>query len=319
MLAGRGFGRGSGVLEGLTREQDVELRKALARRLGGVDVAEAQAGEAEATREDIQEFAASESALDRGLAREMEEGRLTLAEAQLAQSAGQFDTELDFRRWATERGFEENEINRAWSTSERIGGQEFVTGEREAGQAFVTGERLSSQEFQTGILGMQQSFATGQLILADELEKNRDNDTRIAQTAYNLGLAGQELPPDMAENGIAVNAYRAGQAGTAVQDAERQWISDIDFRNAQIAGLDPDSPEFQNDLRRIFGKVIDTEAPVNIPETSDEDLLSRRDEMIKAFRADPTGADIDELIRINIELVSRGVLTKEEIQNDLRL
>lgn len=59
-----------------------------------------------------------ENSMQRGLEREVEAGRLTLAQAQLAENVSQFDTEQEFKAWALEQGWVESDIQRAWTSGE---------------------------------------------------------------------------------------------------------------------------------------------------------------------------------------------------------
>lgn len=71
------------------------------------------------SQDDQQQFLSSESTLDRQLQREIESGRLTLEEKELAQNASQFDSKLDFDRWATQQGLDQQVADRVWQSSEQ--------------------------------------------------------------------------------------------------------------------------------------------------------------------------------------------------------
>lgn len=79
-----------------------------------------EAQRAWATNERIAEhaFLAGEATLDRQLQTEIEEGRITLAESELAQRIYEFDSQQDFETWALEEGWSQDAIARAWQSGE---------------------------------------------------------------------------------------------------------------------------------------------------------------------------------------------------------
>jgi len=150
-MASQGIAKGSGIYESQLREFDVNSRKELGSRLGSVNLSEAQAlearreaelGRTQQTKERLgtqdfaaaqselgrlqqtserlgtQDFAAVQEDLNRSLTQSIETGKLTMQAAQLAQEGAKFDNEMQFKKYALDSGYEENDIQRAWQEIE---------------------------------------------------------------------------------------------------------------------------------------------------------------------------------------------------------
>lgn len=100
-----------------------------------------------------QKFQAGESALDRELSQTQFGARLGLDQQQLGETIRQFNSKLDFDKWATQAGLNQQEADRLWKSSESDKQRAYEGGERQLDRALE-----SSQFAQT--LGLQKEQLT---------------------------------------------------------------------------------------------------------------------------------------------------------------
>lgn len=242
-LSAQGMGTGSGVNEKQQRLLDVESAKNEAQSLAPINVAEASAQEQERQQEQQRQFQSGESALDRQLTRDLEAGRISQQDKQMALQASQFDSEMAFKTWATEQGYKENDINRAWQANQNANQMEFQ-------------EKMSDKTFgqNQAIQSMQNDFATNRMRLADQIDDKNKLQQGMMDSAYKQGLAGIELPQDELDkmSDLEYNAYQQGLAGRTYEDYQSERDAQIQYKNALITKLDPDDPNFQDQLNGIY-------------------------------------------------------------------
>lgn len=116
-LAAQGLSGQTGFREARQRELETGLSQALSRRLGEIDVGEAQADVALSEAERQREFLSEENTLNREQARELAEKGFSLQETSLElqrqgidQQAAQFTASQEQARYLAEKGFDQNEI-----------------------------------------------------------------------------------------------------------------------------------------------------------------------------------------------------------------
>jgi hypothetical protein len=90
---------------------------AIARAWQSAENALARTSEETQNREKIQ-AAAYQSELDRSLTRDIEAGKLSQADKELAQQAVQFNTEEEYKKWAVGQGILETQATQAWQSAE---------------------------------------------------------------------------------------------------------------------------------------------------------------------------------------------------------
>jgi hypothetical protein len=83
----------------------------------------------EAMAQADREWQSGEKGLDRELNWAVAQGEIKMEEKKLVENARQFNTQQDFNKWALEQGWNQDAIDRAWKTSERIASQEFTATE----------------------------------------------------------------------------------------------------------------------------------------------------------------------------------------------
>lgn len=154
------------------------------------------------------------------LTREIESGRITQAQAELAQQASQFASQQVWNTWAENNRISESDKARAWTTKERIEAQAFESGqatfqaqlqkELAAGSWIdsTTGQKITSTEAQRLLEEVRQfdkkedfdRWAVQQNM--SEADKNRlwETNERIANNIFQANL--QTLNNELALKGI---------------------------------------------------------------------------------------------------------------------
>jgi hypothetical protein len=123
-----------------------EAARTQAGRMGQIDVAEAAAKEAQAETEKQRTFQSQQAELDRSLTRDLEQGKITMQEKELALNASQFTSKQEFDAYALKEGFTEDEIARAWDASEKSVTRQFQQQERVGAEQFkASSDQLDRQ------------------------------------------------------------------------------------------------------------------------------------------------------------------------------
>jgi hypothetical protein len=156
---------------------------------------------------------------------------LDQSERKLAEEGRQFDSEMDFKNYALEAGFEENAIDRAWNAIEEQRDRDATSSD-----IGLKGEEDRKSIAARGSVEEDLANLASELRNVDaNLEDVRDQKriTREAQgkAAYNLGFSKTDLTPDqeaMLEDDAGLKAmYDAGMSGrdyeASKQSAERLW------------------------------------------------------------------------------------------------
>jgi hypothetical protein len=130
---------------------------------------------------------------------------------------------------------------------------------------------------QQEILGLQTTYQRGTINYQNELDKINKIDTTKAQNFFTLGqnalhdpskgLSTQALT-DMAQNDpLAYQAYSAGAQGQALADFNTQLQSTLQYRNAAITSLNPNSSTFVNNVKDIINQTGGQVAGINYSAT----------------------------------------------------
>ena len=153
---------------------------------------------------------------------------------------------------AFEYGMTAQELQNAFASGERLGGQEFAQGERVAGQEFATGERLGAEAFQTGENIAARGWQTAENIaqrgfLGTQAQLDRDLEATlqtqqikateanlIRQIASTEGIeaANRTLQKTLQENDIQFRMREGNLDRAAAVQAQQ---NDIAFQTQQNA------------------------------------------------------------------------------------
>ncbi len=126
-LAAQGISGGAENMQ--LRNLEVELAKSQAQGVTDIGLAELGAAEQERQAQEQRRYGTTErlgsQAFQRGLQTSAEQlqreslyANLSTSERQLAEQGRQFNTKIEFDRWATEQGYTESEKARAWQSAE---------------------------------------------------------------------------------------------------------------------------------------------------------------------------------------------------------
>lgn len=169
-------------------------------------------------------------------ARDEDEGRLNNALEGVTALEGQ---ELARRR--------EIEKGREFQTSERLGGQEFISGEAGRGREFSRGERLGSQEFVSGESALGRRFQTGEREAGQQFARGE----REAGQQFASGEAGKQREFQggqmAADREIAVR-----QLDTAIQQ-----FNDTFGEEVRVNKVNEDLARRVLDQKGILDKLLD--------------------------------------------------------------
>jgi hypothetical protein len=144
-----------------------------------------------------QEFDSFENNRDRLLQAEIESGRITQAQAELLETARQFDSQQAWETWATQQNIALEEARMAWQSNEALAERSWQAGENSL-------DRILQREVEAGRLDL----ATAELA-----EKTRQFDSQ------------QDFEREMALLGYDQDAIaRAWQAGENALDREHDQI-----------------------------------------------------------------------------------------------
>jgi hypothetical protein len=263
----RGFGQGSGIMEGQQRAADLEARRQLGSRLGAVDIQELTAEEAkqEAERQreygtserlGTQEFASTEAqkgreftssermgtqdftARQNDLNREIDKMGLNLKERELAQSATQFESRMEFDKYALEAGLTDKEADRAWNASESAKERTFKGGESEKGR-----------EAEITLTNLNNDLATGRMTLQNVFDMDKEERGIKIDSAHAAGASGAPMNPNWSES--EKSAYEAGKNGESLEQAHTKAEDNIALRNTLISRL-PDDANFRKNVEDIL-------------------------------------------------------------------
>lgn len=256
-LVSRGLGQGTAFGEKSLMKAQIEANRTQANRLGQVDVAQAQAEEARRAQQEQNRFQASESDLDRLLQRDVEQGRLSQADKELALNATQFSDKMSFDAWAKDQDYTEEERSRAWQGAQNANQRAFQASERQASQQGEfeqqTTEREASQAFQTATQSMLNDFQTNRMRLQDQIDDKNKIEQIMSDAAFKKGANNALTADEIAKlTPLEQAAYSAGSQGKTYEDYQTSRDADISYRNALIAQIDPDDPYFKEQLKEIF-------------------------------------------------------------------
>lgn len=121
---------------------------------------------------------------------------VTQQDKQMAQQASQFASQQDFQKWALEQGWNQDQINRAWQSSEAEKGRQFTAGENALNRQFTAGESALDRAV---------------------------NQSQFAQT---LGLNKQQFAESIRQFNSKQDYDKwALQQGISQQEADRLWQS----------------------------------------------------------------------------------------------
>lgn len=154
------------------------------------------------------------------------EAQQRLAEAQMAQNAYQFQSQQDFQKWATQEGWNQDEISRAWQSMEAEKGRSFQAGQSDLDRALSSKQFQSQQDFQKW--GIEQGYAQ------DEINRAwQANEAQKSRT-----FQGQESAAERASRETLAYASLSQQDKALAQES-KQFNSRLEFDKwATQAGLD---------------------------------------------------------------------------------
>ena len=224
-----------GVETGAQRAADVELRKALARQMAEIGMAETGTIIEAREREKQRAFAAEQEALKRQFGREERLGAEEVAfardEAMRKYQAGERMSEQE-QQWARDeatRMFTQgqtlnqasmdllrDDLARRFAREERLGGEQAQQQRDAAMRKFQEGQRLSSQEFEWAGQEAQRKFARGERLSTEEFQLLRDK-TRMDFDAEESERARQ----------FAAEEAEAGRAFTSAERIASQVFQGI--------------------------------------------------------------------------------------------
>lgn len=171
----------------------------------------------EALADAQREWQAAQSNLDRALTREVEQGRLSMQEKELAQQATQFESEIEFKQWATQAGLDDAAAQRVWQSTEAAKDRAQRANEFSVGTQLKREAMLQDWDAQTRALAQEASqFADEMDFKKWATQKNLDDaeQQRMWQSLENVknrthDAQMQQLDHDFAEKGIKLQAVIA--------------------------------------------------------------------------------------------------------------
>lgn len=149
-------------------------------------------------------------------------GNLSLEQQKVANQASQFTSQLDYQKYALQKGMDQHTADLAWQANQQA-----------IQQKWQTGERLSSEEFTTLINTNQQTFDAAQNSLNRTLQLNMQSNAQGFQAAQTA--AAQAFDKAMQESGF--DQQRALQASQQVFQQEMQKAGFTQEQTMQAAQL----------------------------------------------------------------------------------
>lgn len=169
-----------------------------------------------------QQFQAGESALDRALSQSQFSARLGLDQQQLGETIRQFNSRLDFDRWATQAGISQQEADRLWKSSESDKQRAFEGGERQLDRALETSQFAQS-------LGLQKEQLTENI---RQFNSRQEFDT----WAKNLDITQAEA--DKVWQAQQSDIQRKWQSGERLSGQEHEVLVESMREKADLAKLE---------------------------------------------------------------------------------
>jgi hypothetical protein len=209
--------------------------------------------------------------MQNALTREIEAGRITQAQAELAQQASQFNSQQAWNTWAEQNNISEADKQRAWATQERVGAQAFTASqnnfqaqlEKEIAQMGINVEVAklveNARQFDT-----QQNFntwATEQNMSMEQAKMAWETKERVENNIHQLNmqslqnaftekgwsteiltslLQNQQMPEEMAQAYIQDMAVAAGITHTII-DSNGKPVEVPGFENFAQKAYDANS------------------------------------------------------------------------------
>jgi len=310
-LASKGLGAGTGFGEKALQKAQLEQQRIQAGRLGEVDVAQAAAQEQRDEAERTRTFQSGQAEMDRQLSRDVEQGRLTMQEKDMALQATQFTSKQEFDTWSTQQGFTAQERDNAWNAAQATqeqqvkrdeanvdrqltlqveqgkisqqdkqmamdaakftSQQQYDTWATQQGltaqerqnawdaakqtstQQFEQTERQATQAFDTALTSMKNDFETGRMNLEDQIADKNKLDVALSDAAFKLGAMGTATQVEIDKmSDLEKASYLAGQSGMGYEQYSQDREDRVAYRNALITRLDPDDPTFVTQVNSIW-------------------------------------------------------------------
>lgn len=219
---------------------------------------------------------ATDNMLDRELNKEIAQGNLDIAIKELAQEAMQFGSEMEFRTYALERGYKEDEIARTWQASENAKERTLQTDMQTRTQDWQAEQNKLDRLTQETINDADNSIA---LKIA-----GMDNDTRMA-------LA--EIDERLQMEGLTLGAIQGMFANMGPEGAELQGEFLANY--AQQNGIELPSVRDANEIAFIKGQLGD-EAPQRGSNESLADYAGRLRDFASESGIKYSGSDVSEYV-----------------------
>lgn len=197
------------------------------------------------------------------LQREIEQGRITEAQAARLQQAEQFTNELDWQKEATRLGLDADEAARIWQTKERIGSQAFTATESNL-------NRQLEREIQDGNISIQeQQLAQQASQFIDEMEwqkeaKNLDLSDADAQRIWQSAEAAKDhvFQADMQQlqNEFTAKGWNFQALMSSVDSLPEEQVADLLSQVAVNSGISYTATNADGSVKRDAA-----ENPITVP------------------------------------------------------
>lgn len=240
-------------------------------------------------------------------------GNLSLAQQQVANQASQYATDLDFKKYALQKGLDEHqadlawqsnqkEIERKWTSGERLSSQEFTALINKNNQAFEEAQNALSRTLQLDLQGNAQKFEAAQTAAAQAYNTARqeagfshDQAMQASTQAFTKAMqeAGFSQEQSMQAAQLAQQANLAKQQMDLQETLHMADLAQSDRQFGQRLGLDYDQLqqhrlEFSAELSQRADQFAQT--------------FGLQSEQVKAAMARDEVQDAMERVTIGLEL-----------------
>jgi len=201
-----------------------------------------QRGQTQQQKEGLRRRFAAQGGLGSGASIKAEQ----LAEKEGQKRIGEARGQLGIAEAGERQRQQEVREQRAFQTSERLGGQQFAGGQAQLGRQFQRGERLGGQEFTSGQAQLGRDFAGRQSALQRALQERgltlqerglteQERAAKAGETFRDRQLAQQQSQFDVSEENRNVIAQKQQKLAQANLDFQKYAFEKEFLINEQIA------------------------------------------------------------------------------------